>query len=1446
MLKVVFSHIGEPSLLGCQSDEAHPGRLGDIMAELEAHHPGLQATLLDGDKHRLKSSVAIYKAVDVGPDGRATDSPDTVQVKGVEDRVEDADKTLLVSIFSPELLIEYLMRTASGEPGSSEKRRNYLSERSSKLNNHPLFVHAAAEPLYQFTFGKSVNELVTDDLVDVENNKLIPRQLKDAIAELWEVGEDYRLRLFQEEALTHILGQVQKSKPSRRPLLLSIPTGGGKTEAFLIPIISRIFDERHRLIASGTVPETTVRAVVMYPTRALANDQAKRISEILYLMNKEVPTDQKVTAGVLTGDTPSSRHRLQVEKSVLQVCPNCSSVVHDFIIDKPELPSMARCTCGVEVDFFRLTRDDILRWPPDILITSPDMINRMLQSPKYHDRIFKSSIDVVVLDEIHMYESVFGCNVAHLLRRMEEACDSRPVYIGVSATIKNARELACSIFDADRDQIRYLRPAGIGESESEERRPYLDYEAGPVRFRHHYAVAPYRWDNERFQKVTTSVLNVVDIIGHSIRDPHFRKTLVFTNYRQDADDVVRYMKDQENRYYYPYVTDIYPRVSSTAGDATQLTKTEEDIRKAISSWYAEATRLGSLYSPGLEIGWHRGGLERDERIRAVNRFSSSRIMTSSDNGQSELPIDVMVATKTLELGIDIGDVTTVVNCGSPFTVNEYTQRVGRAGRRRDSLALTVIDPRNPLDFYFLQHFEKYAHPSPSDFEDAPIIVSNMDVFRTHVLARILDRLALYLAPEGHEEVTVEDLRTFKVVDGTRYVPFSSEWHTFGEILFDEALPEKTFGSLKRWIEREPSLIDGVSEVVLNRDTLKNWWLDKLKQLHRRICGSDADTKPTDNLSGMGARDRELVPDMRTAGPSVGLFLTREGSEDELRDTVSRRQAIATRPVGGLASQGSISFRIDKIKDNDAATEERVRQLFVEHPEGRKAAEFFSRLFGDKDDRSPFPADPRSVLVKVSGFVTPQNLSVKYYPYRFYCPKCGATYSNKQPGDELCKYCHTELRQLTEVYVCGGCGQIFLPPIPKVCPNPDCVSRAEDHHGVGFLSGQKYKYVGKQDLHNEYFRFSALPRLTWKCRKCGTEVNYHVFWGLPESVQHTVDTHAAFGTAQEIATRFLFMPEAYWRQTYDSDGFLRARFNCPTCKNDSKYCKISVKNIPQYHSVVHEYLIEGQEVSPDLASSTVDLSLCSVDVLSLARERYRRFYSYATDKTQVNLERIFADNRYLADTYHTHLVLLRMGDLVEQFLSSPDARSCIGRSDCECGLHRGNDRDDDVEDDSGDTSTHPVIGLQEWEKGRRPDPRRKWCRTALELKCANLEPCQPCQNYDRKEFLSYLLIHTLKHAIISAMPKYTGINKNQVRGYVYPNDERTNAIGLVDTVAGGSGSFYLLRANWAKVWQVVGEILDTSRNDPGCLLLPYGCSRYNRDLCPELASAFYRFVEQGAP
>ncbi|GHO61368.1 hypothetical protein KSC_002600 [Ktedonobacter sp. SOSP1-52] len=1013
MISVYFSHIGEiKTEQSVNVETVQAGTLKHILQELEHRHPGVLQKATDQTGERLNSATLIFKRIEV-QGGRYLEGNQTAPVQTLNELISQEDENLLIAFFHPENVLSFLLDTLTATEdrfdtgNGTHKYRAYISSSEDKLGSQSLFAQSEPEALYPFTNGRPISELVAvDGLLESSRNKFISPSLRDAIVRLWEVGADFRLRLFQEDALVHIIRELTKADDSaRQPLLLSIPTGGGKTEAFLVPLISHLHNQREKELRAGRIPSNRVRSMIIYPTRALANDQARRIAEILFLLNEGTIEDRKISVGVLTGDTPNSGYNLLTEKSLLQLCPHCSAVLTNFPEKEMQEGNgkliIARCVCGAEIDYFRLTRQDILRYPPDILITSPDMINRMLQSPRYHKHIFSKAIDLVVFDEIHMYNSVFGCNIAHLLRRFEEACEHKPMYVGVSATIRNARELASLIFNTEVQRVKYLRPRRREEEETEEKRPYLDYLAPPTRYRYHYAIAPVMLSKEKQQKVITSVLNVADVIGHLLRDPHFRKTIIFSNFRQDTDDIVRYLRDQEDRYYSTYHAKLFPRlltrrIAAQSGDYKPFSKIEADIISAVDRWYRRAYELGALYDEKLEIGWHRGGLERDERIKSVNRFSSAKLLHTSDDGTTALPIDVMVATSTLELGIDIGDVTTVINSGAPFTANEYTQRVGRGGRRKDSLALTVVDTRNPLDFYFLKHFRQYAHPTVDDFEDAPIIVSNEAVLKSHIYARFLDRLAYHLHATEKEEIQVIDLRNLRLSANGRTYTYQEDCEEIGEILFQEIFTRQRVSTLQEWIKQEARIIPDICETEISFDDIRAWWQGKWQQLYSQISSANGDMQDGDCLSGMTAKDRELVPDLRSSGPSVGMYLIRENGNDDLRDTVSRRQAISSRPVGGYASQGSVTFKIDTIKENDHSAEGRIKELFLTSAAKEAAARYFSRMFGDANNRSPFPDNPINVVIKTQ-FETPKDLAVKYNPYRFYCPQCGATYSDKRAG-----------------------------------------------------------------------------------------------------------------------------------------------------------------------------------------------------------------------------------------------------------------------------------------------------------------------------------------------------------------------------------------------------------------------------------------------------------------
>jgi ATP-dependent helicase YprA (DUF1998 family) len=1455
MLIIHLSHAGESPLQGTEGPiEVPVGTVREIIAHIDSDHEGFSDLVLADDGNTLGSNAALYTQVyvDDGNGGAIYESEATDSITDLSQILTEDDGPLLFATFNADHILRVLE-----EALTETDERFHDTETSTRGRSYRTFIdtlpggddaiRATEEPLFPFVQGSSLSDLITNGSIDPSQNALIPAPLKNAISKLWDIEGDLQLRRFQEDALRYILGELH-AESAPHPLLLSIPTGGGKTEAFLIPLVAHLFDKKSQLLNKGVTPHSAVRSIVMYPTRALANDQAQRIAEVLYWLNENQADEKKVSIGVLTGDTEWKAYgSFGTRESLLQTCPRCENTLSEF--DTPHSDEdrvTARCSCGAEIDFFRFTRHDILHHQPDILVTSPDMINRMLQSPRYHGRIFSPDIDVVVFDEIHVYESVFGCNVAHLLRRFEEACGTTPMYTGVSATINNARELACLIFDSSPEETTYLRPRREDEQETEEKCSYLDYDAGATRRRLHATLAAPN-------KNVTSTLNVVDALGHFVRDPHFRKTLIFANYRNDTDDLIRYLRDQEDRYYETYRAELYDRIR-TARDRDgslenlELTDSERTIIKSIDRWFRRAKDSGALHTPKLNIGWHRGGLERKERIKAVNRFSSLRPLSG------EPPIDVMVATRTLELGIDIGDVTTVVNNGSPATTNEYAQRIGRGGRKRDGLALTVVDSSNPTDLYFLRHFDQFARPDSDDFEDAPIIISNPEVLRSHIFARLLDQMARKLSGNGGREVTAQDLKGFEVYENGSRVELENSPEAFGETLFDQIFPPHRFDELAAWIRRESELIPDIAETEIDRGELRAEWTSLLVDLHDKMYGKQREIEDHQDLSGMSSVYDALVPNLRSSGPSVDLLLVREGGDDEKKDSVPLRQAIRSHPRDGHASQGSISFEIYDYKTENLDEARSIKYLFRNsNPETEALARYYHRMFGKTDEPSPFPKSPIDVPFEIDGFVVPEQLSVKYYPHRFYCASCGATYSHKQAGDDRCTYCRSELRQLTEIYMCGGCGRIFDPPVPKVCLNPNCVATASDQQGITFME-EGYKSVGKSDKHNDYFRFTALPELHWRCRRCQCEFNYHQFYNLPDVVQNKV-ADAAWNrenpSPEEMAKQFLYQPESYFygKSRYLKEGFHKSRFSCPYCKKRGTYKKIFAKNIPSIRTEIHDYLLDRKAYAADQDLGVGAATYPSVTILSLGREYYQRFYSYSENTTEINHGEVFPDdNRYLAHRYDTHAVYLDFGKTLDPFLDASEQASACEAGSCSCAPYDPGD----AFDDEGEERTNPQPRLLDWERNRKPDPRRKWCDVVQGkvdgAECPDpqgLQGCAGCQHFKRRDYLRYLIIHTLKHAIILAMPRYTGINRFDVQGKIYPNDRREVDLALLDQTEGGSGSLYLFRKNWVQIWEAAGDLLEVAVEDDGRLVLAHGCSRYNCDLCPELALAYYRYADEQA-
>ena len=133
------------------------------------------------------------------------------------------------------------------------------------------------------------------------------------------------------------------------------------------------------------------------------------------------------------------------------------------------------------------------------------------------------------------------------------------------------------------------------------------------------------------------------------------------------------------------------------------------------------TWFGRLYRETLVrrlvAAEHTALLTRDERDRLQQRFSKP-------NPQPWEP-NLLSATPTLELGIDVGDLSTVVLCSAPPAQANYVQRIGRAGRRDGNAFTATVATGQPHDLYF------YAEPlamlagrmePPGVFLNAPAVL----------------------------------------------------------------------------------------------------------------------------------------------------------------------------------------------------------------------------------------------------------------------------------------------------------------------------------------------------------------------------------------------------------------------------------------------------------------------------------------------------------------------------------------------------------------------------------------------------------------------------------------------------------------------------------------------------------------------------------------------------
>ncbi len=172
-----------------------------------------------------------------------------------------------------------------------------------------------------------------------------------------------------------------KIASSRQSYVLTTGTGSGKSLAYIIPIVDHVLRN-----GSGK----GVQAIIVYPMNALANSQREELEKFLLNGYNGQPP---VTFQRYTGQEDSE------------------------------------------------TRQEILKNPPDILLTNYVMLEYVLTRPDERSSLIQAAkgLRFLVLDELHTYRGRQGADVAMLVRRLRDACDAQDTLqcVGTSATMSS-------------------------------------------------------------------------------------------------------------------------------------------------------------------------------------------------------------------------------------------------------------------------------------------------------------------------------------------------------------------------------------------------------------------------------------------------------------------------------------------------------------------------------------------------------------------------------------------------------------------------------------------------------------------------------------------------------------------------------------------------------------------------------------------------------------------------------------------------------------------------------------------------------------------------------------------------------------------------------------------------------------------------------------------------
>lgn len=416
--------------------------------------------------------------------------------------------------------------------------------------------------------------------------------------------------------------------------LVVAPTGSGKTLAAFLWSLDRLGKE-----PPPADPRRRCRVLYVSPLKALAVDVERNLRTPLIGIRQAATrlalTPPDITVGMRTGDTPADERRA------------------------------------------------FARTPPDVLITTPESLFLLLTSAA---RDSLRGVDTVIVDEVHAVAGTKrGAHLALSLERLDALLERPAQRIGLSATVRPID--VCARFLGGARPVDVVQPPADKTIEVSVQVPVedmtrLDEQEPPED--ELGGLGPRR----------PSIWPAVEERVLALIRAH-RSTIVFTNSRRGAERLCARLNElaaeeaeaasapegsRVARGGEPVrVSDLLPGVDGPpAGDRAGPVRAPRQPAEVMAQSGA------ATGAPSVIARAHHGSVSREERKHIEEALKSG-----------QLP--AVVATSSLELGIDMGAVDLVVQIEAPPSVAAGLQRVGRAGHQVGAVSRGVVFPKHRGD-----------------------------------------------------------------------------------------------------------------------------------------------------------------------------------------------------------------------------------------------------------------------------------------------------------------------------------------------------------------------------------------------------------------------------------------------------------------------------------------------------------------------------------------------------------------------------------------------------------------------------------------------------------------------------------------------------------------------------------------------------------------------------